>query len=121
LAVLLAGVAGCPGIIIPPDLNSGITGTITRGPICPVQIEGDPSCDDQPYAGTVVVRLAGGLEVTRFTAGADGTFRVALLPGAYTLTPLPGPNGFPHSSPVEVTVPPDTFVQVDISYDTGIR
>lgn len=113
--------AGCAGVPIPTDLSSGITGTITRGPICPVQGPGLPECNDQPYAGTVVVRSVNGLKVTQFTAGSDGTFRVPLPPGEYTLDPVSGPNGFPHASPQQVAVPPDTFVEVNISYDTGIR
>jgi hypothetical protein len=119
--IVLPCIVGCLGLSSSSDLTSGIQGTITRGPICPVQMFNDPSCDDQPYAGTVVVSSEIGLEVTRFTAKDDGTFRVRLSPGVYTLTPLPGPNGFPHASPQEVTVPADTFVVVDISYDTGIR
>ena len=86
-----------------------------------MQMVNDPSCDDQPYAGMVVVSSPLGLEVTRFTANEDGTFHVPLPPGVYTLTPLSGQNGLPHALPEQVTVPANTFVNVDISYDTGIR
>jgi hypothetical protein len=117
-----ACLAGCQGIGVPPNLTSGITGTITRGPICPVQGPGTGSqCNDQPYAVTVIVSFPDGLVVTQFTAADDGTFRVPLEPGTYTLTPVSGPNGFPHAPPQDVTVPPDTFVGVQIQYDTGIR
>jgi len=117
-------VSMCSGVGCIPVIgsSSGIFGTILAGPQCPVQIEGDPQCDDKPLAATVIVKTADGLfEVARFTADSNGEFRVPLQPGSYLLDPLPGENGFPHSSPQLVTVEADTFTQVDISYDTGIR
>jgi hypothetical protein len=114
----------CSGVSCIPitGLNSGIFGTILSGPQCPVQIEGDDQCADKPFAATVIVKTSNGLlEITRFTADSKGEFRVSLSPGTYLLDPLPGENGFPHSSPQPVTVEADTFTQVDISYDTGIR
>ena len=72
--------------------------------------------------GTVIVKTQNGLsEVTRFTADADGHFRVPLYPGTYLLHPLPGPNGFPHASDQSVQVETDAFTPVNIAYDTGIR
>jgi len=115
-------VGGCAGAFIPADLDSGISGVVLAGPTCPVQTPDNPECDDQPYAASIVVKTADGLfTVTRFTAGDDGRFRVPLFPGTYLLDPLPGASGFPVSSPQTVVVQSDSFTDLTISYDTGIR
>jgi hypothetical protein len=120
LAVLL--IPGCLPRAIRSDLDSGIEGTMLAGPQCPVIRPDAPECEDQPYQGTVVVKTANGLqEVTRFTAEADGHFRVPLYPGTYLLQPLPGTNGFPHAGEQTVEVESSAFTSVTILFDTGIR
>jgi len=113
---------GCAGVLIPPGLDSGISGVVFAGPTCPIQTPDNPECDDQPYAASIVVVTADGrFVVTRFTAGTDGRFRVPLFPGTYLLDPLPGAGGFPDSSPQSVVVHTGAFTDLTISYDTGIR
>jgi hypothetical protein len=117
-------VVGCGFIFIPLDLDSGIAGTILAGPQCPVVGPNTAfDCNDKPLSATVIVRWAAtGWEVTRFTSGADGTFRVPLYPGTYLLDPQPGsPSGLPHAPPQTVEVQPGAFTEVTIDYDTGIR
>lgn len=122
ILILALTACGCAGVSIPADLDSGISGIVLAGPTCPVEMPDDPDCDDQPYAATVIVKtLDGSSTVTRFTAGNDGRFRVPLFPGTYRLDPLPGANGFPISSPQTVVVQSDSYTEVTISYDTGIR
>ena len=118
----VALVSSCVPQAIPPDLNSGIEGTMLVGPQCPVVGPGTTGCEDKPYQGTVIVKTADGLlEVTRFTADAEGHFRVPLYPGTYLLQPVPGTNGFPHAAEQTVEVDEGGFAQVTISFDTGIR
>ena len=123
LILLLAYlVGGCVGVVIPPDLDSGISGVVLAGPTCPVQSQDDPQCEDQPYAATIVVKTADGrFTVTAFTAGVDGHFRVPLYPGIYLLDPQPGTSGFPVSSPQTIVVRAGAFTDLIVSYDTGIR
>jgi hypothetical protein len=105
-----------------PDAT-GVRGTVTAGPTCPVEREPpDPGCAERLVAGAVLVFTdAGGLEVARVTSAADGTFTVELAPGAYHVSaePVEGLMGTPGPMDVEVKAGQPTELQV--SYDTGIR
>jgi hypothetical protein len=105
-----------------PDAT-GVHGTVTAGPTCPVETQPpDPACAARPVAGAILVFTdADDTEVARATSGADGTFTVELAPGAYRLTPqsVDGLMGTPAMMDVVVGAGPPTEVQV--SYDTGIR
>ena len=103
--------------------RTGIDGTATAGPICPVErIPPDPGCAPRPVVGAVIViRDASGAEIARTTTRAGGTWFVAVAPGDYTVEPKPakGLMGTPGPQPVSVN---DGFVStVDLAYDTGIR
>src|SRR5438270_5552691 len=86
-------IATCAGCGLMPSVigngDSGIQGTVTAGPTCPVESNPPiPGCEDRPLAATVIVRSpATGAELTRFTSADDGTFRVSLIPGTYVLDP----------------------------------
>ncbi len=103
-------------------LDSGITGTITLGPTCPVErFPPDPSCADKPYQAPMVVEDKVTLkEVTHFTSAADGTFKVTLPPGTYMLVSSLN-SRYPYTSPREAVVLPHAFTHIDVSFDTGIR
>lgn len=117
--------SGCSGMTFSsptPVPNSGIEGQILAGPQCPVERPGDPNCADKPYQGTVIVKTAdGSREVTRFRSGNDGKFRVALDPGTYLLDPQSTTSPFPRGIQQTVVVEPGKYLQVTVSYDTGIR
>ncbi len=101
-------------------LESGIEGIITLGPSCPVQ-NSDPACDNQPYRATIKVLTDDGQkQLTRFTSGKDGKFKVKLSPGSYLLEPV-NPGVYPRAGMQEVTVKENKFTHVSITYDTGIR
>jgi hypothetical protein len=122
--VTLVLLGGCPGVLIPSNLDSGITGTVLAGPQCPViGPNSRPECNDKPLVATIIVRTADlGLEVTRFTSDANGQFRVPLYPGTYELDPQPvSSTGFPIGHPQTVQVVAGQFTDVTIDYDTGIR
>lgn len=102
--------------------KSGVRGTVSLGPTCPVmRIPPDPQCADKPYATSLVVTRIGGS--TPFLIGnsnADGTFQFSLPPGSYTLS-VGGGKMLPRCSPVTVTVGARGYTGVAISCDTGIR
>jgi hypothetical protein len=103
-----------------PKPNSGIEGTVTIGPMCPVERPDSP-CPDQPYAATIVINDSGGDEVGRAKSGEDGRFRVALAPGSYTLVPQSPASRLPYASEQQVKVRDGAYTHVDIQYDSGIR
>lgn len=104
--------------------ETGIRGVVVAGPTCAVVTDPpDPDCADRPVAGAVLVILdADGGEVARVTSAADGTFAVALAPGAYRLVPQPVEGLMGTASQLDVLVemgePPG---ELAIAYDTGIR
>ena len=119
------------GAAIPPNAwpqptgagQTGIAGRAVAGPVCPVEtVVGDPACAPRPVSGAVISILDGaGMEVSRGTTAADGTFFVAVGAGDYTIrgAPVEGLMGEP--PPVAVTVADGATSTVDLPYDTGIR
>jgi hypothetical protein len=102
--------------------GSGIRGTVTLGPTCPVErIPSYPHCADRPYQTSVTIFRASdpahAFLVTKSDAG--GTFEVSLPPGEYTLSA--GAGKLPGCNHPRITVEPNTMVPATISCDTGIR
>jgi len=108
----------------PLPAESGVSGTVTAGPTCPVVTDPpDPSCADRPVEGAVlVVTTLAGEEVDRATSDAEGRFALSLAPGAYRLEPQPVEGLMDTAAPVEFTVQPGAqALDLVIGYDTGIR
>ncbi|MDO8594924.1 MAG: hypothetical protein Q7R93_05465 [bacterium] len=102
--------------------NSGIRGTISLGPTCPVQRDPpDAQCADRPYETEVSVFRANDAVRVIATVKSDstGAFSVSLQPGEYTLGA--GEEMFPHCDSPSVTVPSKGYAAATISCDTGIR
>ena len=121
LALSLLALAATCGDDGAPPADSGIEGTVTIGPMCPVEREDSP-CPDQPFEATIVIENEGGDEVTEVTSGEDGRFRVALAPGRYTLVPQsPSAGAPPQAGKQAVEVLAGAYTQVAVQYDSGIR
>jgi hypothetical protein len=116
-ATLGSGCGQGPGI---PALDSGIEGVATAGPTCPVAVAGH-YCPPKPISAVVAVHDGSGREVTRFTTGGDGRFRVSLAPGRYTLVQPPSPPMPRLLEPVPVTVTAGRYTSIQLDFDTGIR
>lgn len=103
-------------------LNSGVRGSVTLSPTCPVErMPPDPMCAPKPYATAVTVYRVG--SKTPFLLGnsnASGAFEFSLAPGLYTLV-AKGGQVLPRCSEVFVNVLPKTYASTTISCDTGIR
>lgn len=110
------------GGILPFD--SGVSGRVLLGPTCPVMREPpDPGCADKPYPTTVEVYAIGSHSNAPFSiinTDKTGVYKAMLPPGNYTLQPVGG-SPFPSCGTVDITVTPDTMLDVDLSCDTGIR
>ena len=119
-AVLILAAAACGSDdLLGPDALQGIEGTVLIGPQCPVQSLENP-CPDLPYEASIEIRVRGGGSVTHVRSGADGTFRVGLRPGFYSLRPEEG-DPFPTAQPQDVEVVRGAYSEVTINFDTGIR
>ena len=113
LALLAVGSA--QGTIV----RSGLYGDVRRGPISPVCAAEQPC--DAPAAGAVLVFSRNGDEVARAKAQADGSYRVRLAAGLYTVRRAAS-NGIDRKlEPNQVRVKLGRFSHVDFSIDTGIR
>lgn len=101
--------------------NSGIRGTITLGPTCPVERRG--MICYKPYAGIIDVYGESGRFIKTVRSSADGKFRVSVKPGTYTVKPQPRDPArpYPVGKPVTLIVKPGSYTTVNIQYDTGIR
>ena len=97
--------------------GSGIRGTILAGPACPGPARSDSPCPDRPLRMTVEI-VQSSTVVGTFTTSDDGTFSVALAPGAYTLR---SKAGLPVLRSQSVTVAAGTYTEVVLHADTGIR
>lgn len=103
--------------------DSGVRGTITLGPTCPVErIPPDPQCAPKPYATQILVYSKNGSTIVA-TASSDayGDYVVALPAGSYTIAPRGGGNMPPTCQPVAITITSHVFTAENLSCDTGIR
>lgn len=114
--------AACPPASIAP-YDSGVQGTVTLGPTCPVMRVGDSTCADKPYATNIQVIAIGSPKSSLFdTVRSDdtGKYRVMLPPGNYSLQPVGG-TVLPRCETKDVTIEPSKIITVDLSCDSGIR
>jgi hypothetical protein len=98
--------------------SGGLQGRVTSGPTCPVQMQGSP-CPPAVWTGTVRATASDGTAHDT-TTGPDGSYRLALQPGTYTVTPVVNGSGPPTAKPVTVTVG-GSMQTLDLQVDSGIR
>jgi hypothetical protein len=115
-----AAAAGCGGKTAGGAKDSGVYGTVKRGPLRPVCTRG-ASCYG-PAAHLNLTFLMGGKASAKVVAhaqtGAHGGYRIALAPGTYVVQAKLGPGGV---RPTIVRVSEGRFVRLDLVADTGIR
>jgi hypothetical protein len=99
--------------------TGGISGTVTAGPTCPVEIAGSP-CPPGVWTGTVRATATDGTTHETQTDGA-GRYRLPLRDGSYQVTPVVDGGGPPSVAPVSVTVTAGGMQTLDLQVDTGIR
>ena len=117
MRTLVAIVVAAAACALPAGATTapGLHGIVTRGPITPVCTP-DAPCT-APAKGAVLSFRSEGGAVHKVTVGSDGSYRLALAPGRYTVTtasrrPI---------SPSAVKVLAGRDRKVDFSIDTGIR
>ncbi len=108
----LGAASGAPG-----QVASGLFGVVERGPVTPVCMV-DVPCD-VPARGVTLVFSRDGRYAARSVTGQDGSYRVRLGPGTYSVRTLPA-SGRP-LQPARARVVAGRLRRLDFSIDTGIR
>jgi hypothetical protein len=124
LAAGLLALAACGGEQPTEEPDSGVRGIVQLGPQCAVENATDP-CDNQPAAGVTVIvseqlpgdAYAAGEEVARTTTADDGSFELAVEPGAYVVTAEAGMS----CELMDARVVRGAIAEVVVPCDTGIR
>ena len=122
VGVLFIVSSACSGGAVPVEpaggglRNTGLEGTVRRGPIQPVCRDGEPC--DAPVQAEFTLQWDGHA-LARFASDSTGHFLVYIAPGTYLVVP-DEPIGIGPETP-EVTVQPDGLTHVDLTFDTGIR
>jgi hypothetical protein len=106
----------CAPALPPPD--SGVEGSVTIGPMCPVVQIGKP-CPNKPYQAVLSIRSSTGW-VLKLQTDSQGSFHEALGPGEYVLHPESA-GVMPHAADIPFTVRSHQFTRLDVIYDSGIR
>ena len=120
-SLILQFVAGLIDDFDRPPNESGIRGTVTIGPMCPVLQKGVP-CPDLPFSAKIVIEDEAGVEIASVVSGDDGMFQIELDPGSYVLVPeSPNPGAPPMAQEQAAEVLEDGFTEVLVQYDSGIR
>lgn len=102
--------------------ESGISGQVLMGPVCPGPVRVDEPCPDEPFSATFYVFDDQENQVASFQSDEGGLFQIYLIPGRYTIVP-------DESAPImratqqkyEVVVRDKEITQVTLIYDTGQR
>ena len=106
-------------LIPPAAATSGIRITAKIGPTCPGPQRPGQVCE-APYQGEFIITTSSGTEAAHTTTNKDGQATVDLPPGQYTVTPkIEG--RLPSGAPVDATVPPGQYVDVNVELDSGMR
>ncbi len=126
MLALIAGIAVLSWVLLEKQAtteftgDSGVRGTVTIGPTCPVErIPPDPNCADRAYQTNFII-TSGGTPVAEVSSNAQGKFEKALPPGSYSITPA-RQNTLPRGSSQDFVVLPGQFTNIEIQFDSGIR
>jgi hypothetical protein len=102
-----------------PATATGLIGVVLRGPIMPVCLGIDP-CDAPFCAGFQLKK--DGVAIGAFRSNTDGCFAMQVASGNYDVVPdADAPVLSPGSQTQSVTIGPDGWTQVQLTFDTGIR
>jgi hypothetical protein len=118
IVTLVLAVLAPIGTATDPASGSGVRGLVTLSPTRPVCLEEQPC--SKPAVNVVLVFRRDDRVVARVTTRADGTYRVLLRPGRYTVV-APQYRIGSGVTPRTVRVPRGRVAHVDLEIDTGIQ
>src|SRR3989344_2327903 len=108
--------------------KSGVRGIVQLSPTCPVEsIPPEPQCAAKPYEADVFIQNNNKIFATTH-AWKDGKFTISIPPGTYNVTARrPGddlrgsPVAYPICKSLNIIVEADSYIDITINCDTGIR
>jgi len=98
----------------------GIRGEVLIGPNCPGPVSANEPCPDQPYQAVITILNLLGEQVSQVQTRSDGVFTILLPPGTYVLHPETS-GAYPRAEDLEVEVSASQLIEVQITYDSGMR
>lgn len=102
------------------ELTTGLEGIVFKGPINPVEIEGQ--INDAPFSALFHVYNLDGKLNTTFSSNNKGEYKVMLAPGNYRIIPdKSAPIMGPTFQVKEAAVNTEGITNKDFYFDTGIR
>jgi len=102
------------------EITTGLDGKVYRGPINPVEMEGQ--INDAPFSALFRVYNSKNKLIKSFSSNAAGEFMVMLAPGNYKIIPdKSAPIMSAESQVKEITVNAVGITNLDLYFDTGIR
>ncbi len=102
------------------EITTGLEGIVYRGPISPVEMEGQ--VNDAPFSALFRVYNLKNKLMASFSSNAVGEFSVMLVPGIYKIIPdKSAPIINAESQVKEITINPIGITNIDLYFDTGIR
>lgn len=102
------------------EITTGLEGKVYRGPINPVEMEGQ--VNDAPFSALFRVYNLKNKLTTSFSSNVAGEFSVMLAPGNYKIIPdKSAPIMNAESQVKEITVNAVGITNIDLYFDTGIR
>ena len=102
------------------EITTGLGGIVYRGPINPVEMEGQ--VNDAPFSALFRVYNLKNKLITSFSSNAAGEYNVMLAPGNYKIIPdKSAPIMSAESQVKEITVKTVGITNSDLYFDTGIR
>lgn len=100
--------------------DTGIRGKVVWGPVKPGPSK-PGQVDEVPLSASFTV-IGADDSVATFNSDRMGSFEISLPPGEYTIVPNKNtPIPFPESQKTHVSVTADTFVEVTIRLETGMK
>ena len=105
--------------------NGSVVGHVILGPVCPVErIPPDPACAPKPYKATInIFSRWTGSSYKPVSTDANGSFKLSLSPGAYSLEVSQPSSGslYPRCNVLKISVVAKKTQNVTVNCDTGIR
>lgn len=103
------------------NTKSGIKGKVLIGPLCPVVKIGE-ECPDKPYATRLAITTSDQMKtIKEFISDENGKFNIEVPPGEYAIYSAVAANVLPYCNSDIIKVNKNSYTDITVHCDTGIR